>query len=73
MVIKMEKQCVDQIITEYMPKLYGFSIKKSFSYEEAEELCSDIIHEVYISLLQTEDIFNLEGYIWRISEHTYSK
>lgn len=69
----MEKQCVDQIITEYMPKLYGFSIKKSFSYEEAEELCSDIIHEVYISLLQTEDIFNLEGYIWRISEHTYSK
>ena len=35
-VIKMEKQKADQIITEYMQKLYGFAIRKTYSYDEAE-------------------------------------
>ncbi len=69
----MDKQKTDSIVTEYFHKIYGFAIKKSFSYDEAEDLCSDIIQEVYISLLKAEEIFNLEGYIWRICEHTYSK
>ena len=51
----MEKQKADAIITEYLPKIYGFSIKKSFLYQEAEELCSDIVEEVYFSLLAAVD------------------
>ncbi len=69
----MNKQKVDKIITEYLSKIYGFAVKKSFSYDEAEELASDIVHEVYNSLLKAEEVVNVEGYIWRISEHTYSK
>lgn len=69
----MDKQRADQIITEYLQKIYGFAIKKSFSYDEAEELCAEIIKEVYLSLLKAKEIINVEGYIWRISEHTYSK
>ena len=69
----MEKQIVDKIILEYLNKIYGFAIKKTYSYSEAEELCSDITEEVYISLLKAKDIENIEGYIWRISEHTYAK
>ena len=46
----MEKQKVDKIITEYLKKIYGFAIKKTYSYFEAEELCSDITEEVYLSL-----------------------
>lgn len=69
----MNKQKADSIITEYFHKIYGFAIKKSFSYDEAEDLCSDILQEVYLSLLKADEIINLEGYIWRISEHTYSK
>lgn len=69
----MDKQKVDEIITKYLKKIYGFAIKKAFSYDEADDLCSDIIHEVYISLLKSDEVINLEGYIWRISEHTYSK
>lgn len=69
----MDKQQADNIITEYFQKIYGFAIKKSFSYDEAEDLCGEIIQEVYLSLLKAKDIFNIEGYIWRISEHTYSK
>ena len=69
----MEKQRADQIITEYFQKMYGFAIKKCYSYEEAEELCAEIIHKVYLSLLRAKEIFNVEGYIWRISEHTYAR
>lgn len=69
----MEKQKADQIITEYMQKLYGFAMKKAYSYDEAEELCAEIIKEVYISLRRAGEIVNLEGYIWRISEHTYAR
>ena len=69
----MNKQKADQIIIEYLTKVYGFSHKKSFSYDEAEELCSDIIGELYSSLLKTNEIYNMDGYIWRICEHVYSK
>ncbi len=69
----MKKQQADRIITEYLQKIYGFAIKKSFSYDEAEELSAEITAEVYTSLLHLDDIANIEGYIWRISEHVYSK
>lgn len=69
----MTKQKADEIITEYLPKIYGFSVKKSFLYDEAEELCSDITEAVYLSLLKTDEVYNLNAYVWRICEHTYSK
>ncbi len=69
----MKKQEVDQIITQFLPKIYGFAVKKSFSYDEAEELSAEITVEAYTSLLRLDEISNLEGYIWRISEHVYSK
>ena len=69
----MKKQQADKLIVEYLPKIYGFAMKKTFSYQEAEELSSDIVEEVYLSLLSAEEIFNLDGYVWRISEHVYSK
>ncbi len=69
----MDKQKADKIITEYLQKIYGFAVKKSFSFDEAEDLASDIVQEVYLSLLKADDIANIEGYIWRISHYTYSK
>ena len=69
----MKKQEADKLIVEYLPKIYGFAMKKAFSYAEAEELSSDIVAEVYLSLLSANEILNMDGYIWRISEHVYSK
>ncbi len=69
----MEKQKADIIITEYLQKIYGFAYKKSFSYDEAEELAAEITAEAYRSLRSKDEIYNLEGYIWRICEHTYAK
>lgn len=39
----MEKQQADAIITEYLPKLYGFAVKRCYGYDEAEELCAQIV------------------------------
>lgn len=69
----MIKQKADAIITEYLQKIYGFAISKSFGYDEAEELCSDIVSELYRSLLAAGKIYNTDGYVWRISAHVYSK
>ncbi len=69
----MDKQQADKWIVEYLPKIYGFAMKKAFSYQEAEELSSDIVTEVYLSFLSAKEIVNLDGYVWRISEHVYAK
>lgn len=69
----MEKQKADRIITEYFQKLYGFAIKKCYSYQDAEELCAQIVQNVYLSLRKAEEIHNVEGYVWRISQNTYAR
>ena len=69
----MDKQKADVIINEYIKKIYGFAVKKSFSYDEAEELAQEIVKEVYLSLRAADEIPNPDGYVWRISEHVYSK
>ncbi len=47
----MNKQKADEILTEYLSKIYEFAVKKSFSYDDAADFCSDIIGELYPSLL----------------------
>lgn len=69
----MDKQKADEILTEYFPKIYGFAVKKAFSYAEAEDICAAIVEQLYESLIKAEEIYNLDGYIWRISEYIYSK
>lgn len=69
----MDKQKADELITGYLQKIYGFAVKKSFSYEEAEDLAAEIVKEVYLSLLAAKEVVNTEGYVWRISEYTYAR
>lgn len=69
----MEKSKADVLITGYLQKIYGFAYKKSFSYDEAEELAAEMTAEAYRALLGAEEIVNPEGYIWRICENTYAK
>ncbi len=69
----MDKQTADEVLIEYLPKIYGFSLKKAFSYDEAEEICAEIVKELYESLIRLEEMINLPAYIWRISTHVYAK
>ncbi len=69
----MEKSAVDSIITEYVPRIYGFALSKTGDSREAEELASDITYEVYLSLLRAEEIYHVNSYIWRISSYVYAR
>lgn len=69
----MEKPIADALIHEYMQKIYGFAVSRAFNLQEAEELSSDIVFEVYTSLLKLPDLHNPAGYVWRISENVYSR
>lgn len=71
--MSMIKENADKLIIEYSPKIYGFAVKKAFSLEESEEFAAEMVKEVYLSLLEANEVFNVEGYVWRICEHTYAK
>ncbi len=47
----MIKEKADELIIEYSPKIYGFAVKKAFSFDETEELAAEMVQEVYLSLL----------------------
>lgn len=69
----MNKKETDKKILQYKEKIYGFALSKTRDYEQAQELAQEIICEAYISLLNSEDIVNFDGYIYRIASNVYSK
>lgn len=41
--------------------------------EQAQELTSDIVYQVYLAFLKKEDIINLDGYVYRIERNVYAR
>ncbi len=68
----MNKQQADRLILQYEKKIFGFALEKMQDISKAEELASDIICEVYISLLKKDDIINIDGYVYRIARNVYA-
>ena len=67
----MEKAFADKMILRYKEKLFGFALAKTNSTEEAEELASRIVLEVYASLLCAREVDNWNAYIYRIAHNVY--
>ena len=43
----MNKQDADKYIFEYLDKIFGFSLDKMKNIEQAQELASNIVYQVY--------------------------
>ena len=69
----MEKAIADKLIFQYMNKIFGFALNKLRNIDQAQELASDIICEVYSSFLKSDNIANIDGYVYRISRNVYSR
>ncbi|MCL2065752.1 MAG: RNA polymerase sigma factor [Candidatus Cloacimonetes bacterium] len=69
----MDKTKSDKIITKYIKKIYGFSLSKTKNIDLAEELASRITFEAYKSLLNSDEVENIDGYIYRISQNVYNR
>lgn len=69
----MEKTQADKIIVEYFKKLFGFALNRLKNIDEARELSSRTVCEVYQSLLNCGEIANLDGYVFRIAKNMYAR
>ena len=69
----MDKSYADKIAAEYMEKIFGFALSKTMNTDRAEELASRIIFDVYISLLKSGEINNINGYIYRVASNVYAR
>lgn len=69
----MDKQTADKKIYEYRDKIFGFAMEKTRNVDQADELASDVICEVYRSFLRGGDIVNVDGYVYRIARNVWSK
>lgn len=69
----MNKTMADRFIHEYLDKIFGFALDRTRNIEQARELASDIVYEVYRSFLAKDDIVNLDGYVYRISRNVWAR
>ena len=69
----MIKQDADKYIFEYLDKIFGFSLDKMKNIEQAQELASDIVYQVYLSFLKKDDIINPDSYVYRIARNVYAQ
>ena len=67
----MDKAFADKMISEYQKKFFGFALSKCSNFNEAEELASRITCEAYMTLRAVEDVYNWEGYLYRIAHNVY--
>ena len=65
----MDKKTADKYIYEYKDRIFGYAMDKMRNIDQAQELASDIICEVYCSFLKSDDIANLDGYVYRIAQN----
>lgn len=69
----MEKKEADRIIGGYVNKLFGFALSRLNNIDEAQELSSQTVCEVYKSLLNSGEIVNIDGYVYRIAKNMYAR
>lgn len=69
----MNKQFADEMIEQFQTKFFGFAISKCRDLDEAEELAARITCEAYVTLRNMDEIYNWEGYLYKIASNVYAK
>jgi len=69
----MDKTAVDEIISSYIGKIFGFALTHVSNADQAEELAARITCQVYESLLKSQNVHNVNGYVYRISQNVYAR
>lgn len=58
--------------TEFLDKIYQFSYRRCSTSHEAEDLCSDIIVKILISVQKQDEIDNFYAFVWTIAHRVYA-
>lgn len=66
-----EKEMLDLLENEYLPKILGFCYKKVDTREDAEDLTQEISIEILKAIHSGKIIENLNAFIWSVSNHMF--
>ncbi len=69
----MDKEFADKMISQFQKKFFGYALSKCNDMAEAEELASRITCEAYMTLRTVEDVYNWEGYLYKIAANVYAR
>lgn len=62
----------EKLAKEYAKKIFGFAYSKTKNFHDAEDLSQDIILALYDKGEELAEIENMDAYIWRVSNYTWS-
>ncbi len=68
----MEKSFIEEIVNKYSKKIFGFAMSKTKNVFEAEDLSQEILMNLAEALQKDQDIYNLDGFIYKLSFYTWS-
>lgn len=67
----MDRTKLDRLLTDHMKSIFGFALTRLGNVCEAEELASDILHEIIKSAERLQEEERFFGFMWKIAENTY--
>ena len=69
----MQKEIADEIICKYIGIVFRYVVKKRLSFEETEELSSEILYETYNALLKVSQVRNIDAFVYKIAKDNFMK
>ena len=65
----MRKTEAEAVLESWMKPVLGFALKRCRTAEDAEDLSQEIILRVYRTLLQRDDVEDVERYVWTVAHN----
>ncbi len=65
----MNRQKAENTVTEYLKPIFGFTLKRCKSIEDAEDLSQEIVLRAFRALLIRDDIGDISKFIWTIAHN----
>ena len=68
----MNRQTAENIISEYLGPIFGFTLKRCRNIQDAEDLSQEIVLKAFRTLLLRDDILDPGKFIWTIAHNMLS-
>lgn len=69
---QVKRQDVENIITEYLKPIFGFTLKRCKNIYDAEDLSQEIVLKAFRAFLVKDDVADVGKFIWTIAHNTLS-
>jgi len=69
----MLKDIVDEIICKYIGPVFRYVVRKRLSFEDTEDLSSEILYEIYNALLKVSQVRNMDAFVYKIAKDNFMR